>query len=63
MGQIYEQARRRDKKQAVAKRIADAAEKMGVAGMALAAYQGNILAGLLGLGLFLYSVYLTWRLA
>ena len=50
-----------DKKKAVAKRIADAAEKMGVAGMALAAYQGNILAGLFGFGIFLYSVYLTWR--
>jgi len=52
-----------DKKKAVARRIADAAEKMGVAGMALAAYQGNILAGFLGFGIFLYSVYLTWRSA
>jgi Na+-driven multidrug efflux pump len=51
-----------DKKKAVAKRLADAAEKMGVAGMALAAYQGNFLAGLMGLVIFLYSIYLTWRL-
>lgn len=50
------------KEDAVAKRIADAAEKMGVAGMALGAYQGNLLAGLLGFGIFLYSVYPTWRL-
>jgi len=62
MGQLYEQARRRDKKQAIAKRLADASEKLGVAGMALAAYQGDWIAGIFGFFAFLYSLILTWRL-
>jgi hypothetical protein len=36
------------KKDALAKRLADATEKLGVAGVALAAYQGNFPAGILG---------------
>jgi hypothetical protein len=59
----WELRQRNLQKQAIAKRLADAAEKMGVAGMALGAYQGNVLAGLLGLGVFLSSIFLTWRFA
>ncbi|MDR1490601.1 MAG: hypothetical protein LBS65_09020 [Desulfovibrio sp.] len=53
---------RQQKQAAISKRLADASEKLGVAGMALAAYQGDYLAGFFGLCIFLYSLILTWRI-
>lgn len=51
------------KRVALAKRLADASEKMGVGGMALGAFQGNMAGAVVGGIIFIYSLIMTWRIA
>lgn len=46
----------------MSKRIADIVEKLGVAGLALGIYQGNVYGACVGMVLLLYCLYLTRRL-
>ena len=52
-----------EQKHALAKRIADASEKLAVAGVAMGVYQENIFAALVGGIVLAFSLVITWRVA
>ena len=50
-------------KELLAKRIADASEKLAVAGIALGVYQENAFAAFVGGLILAFSLVITWRVA